>query len=241
MLFPENDQGKCQPLIYSGGIHILARIIDTEYGLVSPAVFIPAAEEQGFIIPVGEAVLEQVFQFVAKHELNALGLSCIELNLSIAQCMDRSLPDKIRSLQEQYSVDPSKIILEITETTFENIGDVVMENVDKLLQMGYRFALDDYGIGYSNIQRINHLSLQYIKIDKSVIDDASSVNGRKILLHTVCMMQSIVMKALNELTSARELTPEEMEFVAGGSKAGANAFFGGVGDFLIGFLEGTHG
>ena len=101
--------------------------------------------------------------------------------------------------------------------------------------------MDDYGIGYSNIQRINHLSLQYIKIDKSVIDDASSVNGRKILLHTVCMMQSIVMKALNELTSARELTPEEMEFVAGGSKAGANAFFGGVGDFLIGFLEGTHG
>ena len=79
----------------------------------------------------------------------------------------------------------------ITETTFENISEVALENVDELIRMGYRFSLDDYGIGYSSIQRINHLPLELIKIDKSMLDEASSVNGRMILEHTVRMMQSI--------------------------------------------------
>ena len=67
----------------------------------------------------------------------------------------------------------------------------MLENVNELISMGYSFALDDYGIGYSSIQRVNHLPLQLIKIDKSMLDEISSKNGRMILEHTVRMMQSI--------------------------------------------------
>lgn len=81
--------------------------------------------------------------------------------------------------------------LEITETSFENISEVVSENVDELIRMGYTFALDDYGIGYSNIQRVNHFPLKLIKIDKSMLDEVASQNGRIILEHTVRMMRSI--------------------------------------------------
>lgn len=185
-----------QPIfdLRSGSFHsaeALARIIDPEYGLISPAIFIPAAETRGFIIPIGDMVLEQVFRFVSEHDLNDLGLSYIEINLSVAQCMEADLPEKIHMLQQKYDIDPSHINLEITETTFENINDIMVENIEKLVQKGYSFALDDYGIGYSNIQRINHLPLKLIKIDKSMLDEVSSANGQIILEHTIRMMQCI--------------------------------------------------
>lgn len=185
-----------QPIydVRAGGFHsaeALARIIDPEYGFISPGIFIPAAETQGFIIPVGDMVLDQAFRFVSEHDLDALGLSFIEINLSVAQCMESSLPEKILAIQQKYGVDPSRINLEITETTFENINEIMVENVSKLIRMGYSFSLDDYGIGYSSIQRINHIPLKFVKIDKSMIDELPSANGRMILEHTVRMMQSI--------------------------------------------------
>ena len=169
----------------------LARIMDPEYGMISPAVFIPAAEAQGFIIPIGDIVLDQVFRFISQHDREELGLSYIEINLSVAQCMEKSLPDKIRTLQQKYNVDPSKVNLEITETMFENINEIMVENVDKLIKMGYSFSLDDYGTGYSNIQRVNHIPIKIVKIDKSMIDETATGNGKIILEHTVRMMKSI--------------------------------------------------
>ena len=169
----------------------LARIIDPEYGLISPAVFIPAAEPEGYISPIGDAVLDQVFRFVSEHDLDALGLSCVEINLSVAQCMERSLPEKISALQKKYGVDPGKINLEITETNFEHISEIMFENVNELIRMGYSFALDDYGTGYSSIQRVIHLPLKLIKIDKSMLEEVSTANGRMILDYTMRMMQSI--------------------------------------------------
>ena len=185
-----------QPIydVRSGGFHsaeALARIIDPEYGVISPAIFIPAAESEGFMIPVGDRVLDQVFRFAAEHDLDALGLACIEVNLSVAQCMESNLPEKFRALRQKYGVDPGRINLEITETTFENISEIMLENIGELIRMGYSFALDDYGIGYSSIQRINRIPLKLIKIDKSMLDEVHSENGRKILAYTLRMMQSI--------------------------------------------------
>lgn len=176
----------------------LARIIDPEYGLISPAIFIPAAETLGYIIPIGDLVLDQVFRFISEHDMDALGLSYIEVNLSVAQCMETDLAEKINFLQQKYSIDPSRINLEITETTFENINDIMVENVDRLIRMGYSFALDDYGIGYSSIQRINHLPLKLVKIDKSMLDEISSDNGRIILEQTIQMMQRIGKRIVTE-------------------------------------------
>ena len=182
----------------------LARIVDPEYGMISPAVFIPAAETMGFILPIGDRVLEKVFRFLSEHPPEETGLDCIDLNLSVAQCMESRLPEKIRAAQQKYGTDPRRINLEITETTFENISETVFENVRELIGMGYRFALDDYGIGYSSIQRVNHLPLEFIKIDKSMLDESATENGRKILEHTVRMMQSIGKQVVAEGAETQE-------------------------------------
>ncbi len=203
-----------QPIfdLHTGRFHsaeALARIIDPEYGLISPAIFIPAAETRGFIIPIGDMVLEQVFRFISEQDPDALGLSYVEINLSVAQCMETDLPEKIHAMQQKYGIDPARVNLEITETTFEHINDIMVENIEKLTRMGYSFALDDYGIGYSSIQRINHLPLKLIKIDKSMLDEVSSANGKIILEHTIRMMQCIGKKLVVEGAE----TPEAVELL----------------------------
>lgn len=82
-------------------------------------------------------------------------------------------------------------LLELTKTTFETVSEIVLENIAELVRMGYSFALDDYGTGYSSIQRVIHLPLKLIKIDKSMLEEVSTANGRMILDYTMRMMQSI--------------------------------------------------
>ncbi|HAG68846.1 MAG TPA: hypothetical protein DCL38_02605, partial [Lachnospiraceae bacterium] len=138
----------------------LIRLNDETYGAISPGLFIPAAESKGLILPIGDFVLESVFSFISAHDLTALGLHYIEINLSVAQCLQPELVDKVKCLQERYGVDPSQVNFEITETTYDNIGNVAEKNIRRLAEMGYSFSLDDYGTGYSNMKRVVTLPLK---------------------------------------------------------------------------------
>ena len=169
----------------------LIRLIDDEYGFVSPAVFIPAAEQKGLMIPIGDFVLDSVFRFISENDFNELGLSYIELNLSVAQCLQADLSDKILALEKKYHVNPERVNLEITETTYENTGDITDRNIKRLSENGFSFSLDDYGTGYSNMQRISRLPLKIIKIDKTMVDDMESRSGMSVMQNTVSMMKDI--------------------------------------------------
>ena len=169
----------------------LARVKDTEFGMIPPSVFIPAAENAGLMWPIGMRILEAVYRFIAGHDLAASGISCIEINLSVSQCLQRELPETIRGLQEKYGVSPGQVNFEVTETMFDNLSGVMDKNIRELAEMGYTFSLDDYGVGYSNIQRLKSLPLRIIKIDKSLVDDMFTEDGKVILENTVHMMQGI--------------------------------------------------
>ena len=213
-----------QPIYDTGGhcfrsAEALARLNDSKYGMISPSTFIPAAETLGLMLPLGNMVLESVFRFIAEHDIKALGLSCIDINLSVAQCMQSDLPQIVRALQEKYGVSPSQVNFEITETVFGRISSVMDANLRELSDMGYSFSLDDYGIGYSNIQRLSRLPLSIIKIDKSMVDQMFSHDGGVILRDTVRMMQDIHKKLVIEGVETREameaLTDMSCEFIQG--------------------------
>ena len=182
----------------------LARIRDTEYGTISPAVFIPAAESAGLMWPIGKIILETVYRFISRHDPESLGLSYIEINLSVAQCLQRELPETIRRLQDKYGVSPSQVNFEVTETMFDNLSGVMEKNLRELAGMGYTFSLDDYGVGYSNIQRLKSLPLSLIKVDKSLVDDMFSEDGKVIIENTVHMMQGIHKKLVVEGVETKE-------------------------------------
>lgn len=189
----------------------LIRLKDEEFGFISPGLFIPAAERKGLMIPIGDFVLESVFRFISENDFSALGLSYIELNLSVAQCIQGDLSDKILALEKKYHVNPAKVNLEITETTYENIGDVTNNNIQKLSANGFSFSLDDYGTGFSNMQRISRLPLKIIKIDKTMVDDMENNSGMSVLKNTVTMMKDI----RKEIVCEGVETEEQLKCLAG--------------------------
>ncbi len=182
----------------------LIRLKDEQYGMISPASFIPEAERRGLILPIGDFVLDEVHKFASENELEKLGLSYIEVNLSVAQCLQRELPDKMKDLSTRYGVGPEKVNLEITETSYENIGEIMDDNLRILSEQGYSFSLDDYGIGYSNIQRVSRLPLKIIKIDKSLVDNMVTDAGKSIMKNTVRMMKDIKKELVIEGVETKE-------------------------------------
>ena len=182
----------------------LLRLKDREFGFVSPGIFIPAAESRGLILPIGDFVIETVFKFVAEHDLDELGLKYIEPNLSVAQCLQPELVTKVKKLQELYDIDPKRINFEITETFFDNVGYVMDKNLNGLKEMGYDFSLDDYGTGYSNIQRVSKLPFSIIKIDKSLIDGIESKDGMSLVKNAIRMMKDINKEIVAEGVETKE-------------------------------------
>ncbi len=182
----------------------LLRLDDEKFGSISPALFIPEAERRGLILPVGDFVLDEVHRFASENGLEDLGLSYIEINLSVAQCLERDLPDKLSKLRNKYKVGPEKVNLEITETSYSDIGKIMDDNLKILSEQGYSFSLDDYGVGYSNIQRVSQLPLKIIKIDKSLVDNMNTTSGKSIMNNTVRMMKDIKKELVIEGVETKE-------------------------------------
>ena len=176
----------------------LIRLKDDMLGYVSPAVFIPAAEKSGAIHQIGDFVLEDVISFISKSNFESLGLEYIELNLSVAQCIESNLSEKIMELLERYTVKPQQINLEITETS-QNINyEIIEKNINKLADKGVSFSLDDYGTGYSNILRITKLPLNLIKLDKSFVDDLEKPGMKTVISETIAMLKKMNKQILIE-------------------------------------------
>ena len=202
-----------QPIydVYNGkyrSAEALARVNDTMYGMISPSVFIPAAESSGLILPLGDMIMEKVFAFIANHDLEKLGLSYIEINLSVAQCVQQDLPEKISRLQKKYNIRPDQVNFEVTETMFENFSTTMDNNIHKLKELGYTFSLDDYGVGYSNIQRMCKLPVDIVKIDKSLVDGMFTEEGSIIIKSTINMMQGIQKELVIEGVETKEAADE---------------------------------
>ena len=176
----------------------LIRLNNSEFGFIPPSVFIPAAEKSGAIHEIGDFVLEDVISFIAKNNLEELGLKYIEINLSVAQCIENNLSEKIMDLLTRYKVNPEKINLEITETSQEVNYNVIEQNITTLSQNGILISLDDYGTGYSNILRVTRLPLDLIKLDKSFVDELEKPGMKTVINETVSMFKKMNKQILIE-------------------------------------------
>ncbi len=176
----------------------LLRLIDDEYGFVSPEIFIPAAEKNGMILRIGDYVLEEVCKFIAGGDYKKLGLDYIEVNLSVAQCMQDDLADKILALVKKYNISPKTINLEITETAEATANSAMEKNLERLSAAGFSFSLDDYGTGYSNIKRVVSMPLKIVKLDKSFVDEMNNPRMLIVVENTVKMLKDIDMEIVVE-------------------------------------------
>ena len=146
----------------------LARIRNTDGTILQPGKFIPVAEETGLIEELGERIFEEVCEFLQKSNVERLGISYIEVNLSVIQCEKKDLAERYIKIMDRYKVKPWQINLEITESASVKTKEILLENMKKLINYGVTFSLDDFGIGQSNLDYVIEMPVSLMKLDMNM-------------------------------------------------------------------------
>ena len=161
-----------QPLIALGdgkmvGAEALIRWRDAEMGDISPAEFIPIAEESGLIVGLGEWVIQEVCR--ARQVWRGLGLDVppIAVNMSGVELKQRGCVERLTSVLRAYGVPPDDIEIEVTETGLLDTSAASREHLVQMRNAGVRLALDDFGVGFSSLAHLRDLPIHRLKIDRS--------------------------------------------------------------------------
>ncbi|OAJ48617.1 putative bifunctional diguanylate cyclase/phosphodiesterase [Pseudomonas marginalis] len=153
------------------GVEALLRWQHPEHGLVPPDLFIPLAEQNGTIIPIGEWVLDQACRQLREwHDQGFTDLR-MAVNLSTVQLHHTELPRVVNNLMQIYRLPPRSLELEVTETGLMEDISTAAQHLLSLRRSGALIAIDDFGTGYSSLSYLKSLPLDKIKIDKSFVQD----------------------------------------------------------------------
>ncbi|MDX3772919.1 EAL domain-containing protein [Chromatiaceae bacterium AAb-1] len=163
------------------GMEALVRFITPKGGLISPASFIPVAEETGQIVEVGEVVLRKACLDVKKWIDSGLFQGRVAVNLSAKQFMLPYLCDQIDNILQLSELPSYHLELEITEGTVMQSPQLAIDTMKKLRARGIHLAMDDFGTGYSSLAYLKQFPLNTLKIDKAFIDDMKTARGRNMV------------------------------------------------------------
>jgi len=201
------------------GMEALVRWQSPELGFVSPVKFIPIAEENGLIVPIGEWVLRTACR-QNKAWLDAgLPPMRIAVNISARQLQQPDLVEMVAQVLAETKLESGFLELEITETTAMQNVDFTREILKKLNTMGVRIAIDDFGTGYSSLNYLKKFPIQTIKIDRSFVRDMTvDLYDVAIAKAVIALGQSLNMsvvaegvETLEQLECLRQLGCEEMQ------------------------------
>jgi diguanylate cyclase (GGDEF)-like protein/PAS domain S-box-containing protein len=153
------------------GLEALVRWRHPARGEVSPAEFIPLAEETGMILPIGRWVLQEACRQLRawQERWSALAPLTIAVNLSARQLQHPGIVDEVRAALAAAGLDPQSLVLEITETAIMEQLDAAFTILTELRRLGVRLALDDFGTGYSSLSYLQRLPVDILKIDRSFV------------------------------------------------------------------------
>ncbi|MFA7117437.1 MAG: EAL domain-containing protein [Sphaerochaetaceae bacterium] len=174
----------------------LVRLKDPLLGQIPPEELISIAEKNGNIIQIDNYILNDVCGFISQ---NHLGLESLNVNISIVECMQCNMIQKLTNTLNAFCINPNFLHLEITETASGSFPLVLDENIRRLSEKGFVFCLDDFGSGYSNLDRLISLPFSIIKLDKPFITMATeSFQTLSYLYNTIKMIKNLGRKILVE-------------------------------------------
>lgn len=153
------------------GLETLLRWNHPELGMVSPAEFIPIAEESGLIVPIGRWVLRSACKQVAAWRAAGLGDVHVSVNLSARQTKDGQLIGDILAALHDAGMSPGQLELEITETVLMENVHANVELLHRLQTEGIRLSIDDFGTGYSSMAYLKRFPIDQVKIDRTFVRD----------------------------------------------------------------------
>jgi len=149
------------------GAEALIRWKDVELGEISPAEFVPIAEESGLVIQLGEWVVREACR--ARHVWRQLGLDVppVAINFSGVQLKQIACVESLLDILAEFEINPDEVEVEVTETGLLDTSAVARENLVRLRNAGVKLALDDFGVGFSSLSHLRDLPIHRLKIDRS--------------------------------------------------------------------------
>jgi diguanylate cyclase (GGDEF)-like protein len=209
------------------GVEALIRWIKTDGKMVSPAEFIPLAEQTGLIITIGDWVIEQAFQQLKQWQIkfkeeNRTELNddfSIAVNLSAKQFQHPDFISNIKQRLEEAEINPQYIELEITESLLIGDIDKSIAIMHQLKEIGFKLSIDDFGTGYSSLSYLKQFPIDKLKIDRAFVMEIESNNDDKVLAKTIVDLAhnlnlSIVAEGVEnqqQLSIIEELGAEEIQ------------------------------
>ena len=167
-------QVKLQPKYKAAGglftdVEALVRWCHPEWGMQSPAVFIPLFERNGFITKLDQYVWEKVCQLMQQWDKEGLEPVNISINVSRADVYNVNLVDTLLDLVKRYNIAPKRLHLEITESVYTESPEDIIQNVTRLREKGFVVEMDDFGSGYSSLNMLNRMPMDILKLDMQFI------------------------------------------------------------------------
>ena len=156
------------------GFEALLRWRHPELGLVSPAQFIPLAEETGLIIPIGKWVLQEACRQNRRWQELGLPRVRMSVNLSAVQFREPTLFDDVRNVLADTGLDPDDLELEVTESMLMQDAKSTIETLRSLKDSGIHLSIDDFGTGYSSLSYLKRFPIDALKIDRSFIREVNT-------------------------------------------------------------------
>lgn len=169
------------------GVEALVRWQHPEKGIISPAEFIPLAEETGLIVPLGKWVLHKAAAQNKAWQDKGYSQIPISVNISVRQLQEDRFIDTVKQILDQTGLAPGYLDLEITESIMQNSENTAMI-LNQLKELGVTLAIDDFGTGYSSLSLLKHLPIDKIKIDKSFVDDIIHHANQGAMVKTIIDM-----------------------------------------------------
>ena len=188
------------------GAEALLRWRQEDGSFLSPAEFIPLAEETGFILPLGQWVLKQACIQLRDWEQDPLTRELVlAINVSARQFHQADFGEQVCNTLAEHGITPTRLKLELTESVLLDHVEHAIANMQALRQSGVSFSLDDFGTGFSSLQYLKRLPLSQLKIDQSFVRElVEDANDQAIVLTIISMARSLGLDVIAEGVETEE-------------------------------------
>ena len=181
------------------GAEALIRWIHPNMGLISPAKFIPVAEDTGQILEIGKWVISQAMIDMCKMKKNGVDIATVSINLSVKQLNDINLIQIIKDALQETKCNPSWVEFEVTESYAMSNPENVIVLLNQIKELNCKLSLDDFGTGYSSLQYLKRFPIDKLKIDQSFVRDISGdMDDEAIVKAVILIAKSMQMEVIAE-------------------------------------------
>ncbi len=191
------------------GCEALLRWNQPDLGMISPAKFIPLAEETGLIVPIGEWVVRTACLQSKAWQNAGLPAVTVAINISARQFREKNLLQVVAKILGETGLDPAQIELEVTESVIMQDTQRVIAALQALRDMGLRLSVDDFGTGYSSLSYLKRFPVNRLKIDQSFVREISGADSAAVAQVVITLGHSMNLRVIAEGVE----TPEQLAFL----------------------------